>query len=99
MARTGNQKLKLLYLKKLFEEHSDENHPLRISEMIDYLSDFGITSERKSLYSDIEALRLFGMDIISVKSDYTGYYLGSREFELAELKLLVDSVQSSKFMG
>jgi predicted DNA-binding transcriptional regulator YafY len=98
MARTENQKIKLLYLEKLFKERSDENHPLKITEIIEYLAACGISSERKSLYGDIETLRRFGMDIVTVKSDFTGYYLGTRAFELAELKLLVDSVQSSKFI-
>ena len=62
------------------------------------LAVYGISAERKSIYSDIEALRTFGMDIVQQKGANAGYYLAGREFELAELKLLVDAVQSSKFI-
>ena len=98
MPKSPNQKLKLLYLMRFLLERSDENHPLTVADMIAELSSYGISAERKSIYDDLEALRLFGMDIIQTKSKTTGYYVGSREFELPELKLLVDSVQSSKFI-
>lgn len=78
---------------------SDEAHPVTVQQIIDFLSGEGIPAERKSIYDDVEALRRFGLDIIQVKiGRQSGYYVGSREFELPELKLLVDSVQSSKFI-
>lgn len=98
MAKGANQKLKLLYLAKLFWEQTDEEHPITIASIICALGEQGISAERKSLYDDFEALRYFGMDIVGRKERSYGYYLASRKFELAELKLLVDAVQSSRFI-
>ena len=98
MPKSSNQKLKLLYLMQMLLERSDENHPLTVQDMIDTLSLHDISAERKSIYSDLEALQLFGLDIVRSKGKSTGYYIASRDFELPELKLLVDSVQSSKFI-
>ena len=98
MPKSSNQKLKLLYLMQMLLERSDENHPLTVQDMIDELSLHDISAERKSIYSDLEALRVFGLDIMQSKGKSTGYYIASRDFELPELKLLVDSVQSSKFI-
>lgn len=98
MAKSASQKLKLLYLMQFLLTNSDEAHPVGVSQMTAELNSHGIAAERKSLYDDIEALRLFGLDIIQTKGKTTGYYIGSRDFELPELKLLVDSVQSSKFI-
>ena len=99
MARNANQKLKLLYVMRYLLRESDEAHPLSIQQIIAHLHEQGIPAERKSLYDDLDALRQFGIDILSVKHGGSyGYYVGSRDFELPELKLLVDSVQSSKFI-
>lgn len=99
MAKSENQKLKMLYLREKFIRDTDENNGITVNEMIEYLAKNGISAERKSLYTDIEALNLFGMDIVMDKVDRKAYYkLVSREFELAELKLLVDAVQASKFI-
>lgn len=98
MPKSSNQKLKLLYLMQMLLERSDENHPLTVQDMIDELSQHDISAERKSVYADLEALQLFGLDIVRSKGKSTGYYIASRDFELPELKLLVDSVQSSKFI-
>ena len=98
MPKSSNQKLKLLYLMQMLLERSDENHPLTVQDMIDELSLHDISAERKSIYADLEALQLFGLDIVQSKGKSTGYYIASRDFELPELKLLVDSVQSSKFI-
>ena len=99
MARSSFQKLKLLYLYKYLLENTDENHTVTVRDMIDYLSQNDIPAERKSIYNDIELLELFGVDIVKVKSKQTAYYIASRDFELPELKLLVDLVQSSKFLN
>lgn len=99
MAKSPNQKLKLLYIMQLFLEKTDENHYITMAEIISYLASLDIKAERKSIYDDIELLRLYGMDIMThqeKKNFY--YYLASRDFELAELKLLVDVVQASKFI-
>ena len=80
-------------------QNSDEEHPVTVHQIIDYLESKGISAERKSIYSDIEALQQLGLDIIMVdRGRYHGYYVAGRIFELPELKLLVDSVQSSKFI-
>ena len=94
-----NQKLKMLFLVKIFSEETDERHYLTIPEIISRLSSYGVNADRKTLYTDFEELRQFGLDIIAEKEGrYTFYYLASRDFELPELKLLVDSVQSAKFI-
>jgi predicted DNA-binding transcriptional regulator YafY len=94
-----NHKLKTMYLMKILLERTDETHDITLSEIMDELNAYGITAERKSLYSDIENLRLYGMDIIGTQYDRTYHYkVVNRKFELAELKLLVDSVQSAKFI-
>lgn len=98
MAKSENQKLKMMYLKKMLEEKTDENHPMPMQEIIDELDKYDIKAERKSIYSDIELLNRFGMDIVFRKEQPAGYYVASRDFELAELKLLVDAVQASKFV-
>ena len=98
MAKSSNQKEKILYLAELFREETDEGHPLSRKQLEDKLEARGIHAERKALYSDIETLKNFGMDILYRKGNPEGYYLASREFELPELKLLVDAVQSSRFI-
>lgn len=98
MPRSSNQKLKPLYLMDFLMRNSDENHPVTLQQMIDHLSGYGISAERKSIYDDIEVLRQYGIDIMRSGGKSGGYYIASRTFELAELKLLVDSVQSSKFI-
>ena len=98
MAGNTNQKLKLLYLMKILLEQTDEENALTISDIISELSRYDISAERKSLYNDIELLRQFGIDVICKKTKTFDYYVGNREFELPELKLLVDAVQSSKFI-
>lgn len=99
MPNLSGSKLKILYLYKLFLEKTDEEHSVSMPEIISYLNRQGIHAERKSVYGDIEALRLFGLDIIAERdSNGFAYKLGNRQFELAELKLLVDSVQSARFI-
>ena len=94
-----NQKLKMLYLVKIFSAETDDYHALTMSEIIEKLDACGVNANRKTLYQDFEELRKFGLDIIPQKVGHNYYYhLGQRFFELAELKLLVDSVQSAKFI-
>ena len=99
MARTSRQKLKILYLYKILHEKTDENHPMSVQEMIEELRQYDITAERKSIYDDLEALRTYGTDIIQVRGKTTGYYVGRRLFEMPELRVLMDCVQSSKFIS
>ncbi len=98
MAKMPNQKLKLIYLSRIFSERTDRYHGLTLSEISSALAEYNISAERKSLYDDIEALKLAGMDICTVRDSHVRYYLASRSFELAELRLLSDAVQSSKFL-
>lgn len=99
MSRGNKQKMKLLYLAKIFMEETDDEHRLTTPQIIDKLSALGIDAGRKSLYDDYETLRLFGLDIIKTQNGkQTYYHMGEREFELAELKLLVDAIQSSRFI-
>jgi len=98
MPRAVNQKLKILYLMKILLEHTDEDHPLTMQQLLVELEAKGVTAERKSVYDDLDALRLFGLDIQANRSKAGGYYIADRTFELPELKLLVDAVQSSKFI-
>ena len=99
MARSAYQKLKPLYIMNYLLQNSDEDHLVSMGQLIEHLAAHGIPSERKSVYDDIEALRVFGLDIVQGGSGKNaGYYIANRSFELPELKLLVDSVQSSKFI-
>lgn len=98
MKRNGeHQKLKMLYLMKIFYEDTDDSNFLTMQEIIRKLADYGVMADRKTLYVDFEELRGFGVDIIMEKIGRNSYYhIGSRNFELPELKLLVDAVQSAK---
>ncbi|MCD7981742.1 MAG: WYL domain-containing protein [Clostridiales bacterium] len=97
MATAQAQKMKLLYLMRILLERTDEDHMLTANELCDILqAEYDVPAERKSIYSDIAALREFGLDVIQQKGSAPGYYIGSRSFELAELRLLVDAIQASK---
>ena len=98
MAKTPMQKRRILYVMQMLMESTDEEHPLSTAQIIKNLSLMGIDAERKSIYDDIEVLQNFGLDILSRHSKPKGYYIASRDFELPELRLLVDAVQSSKFI-
>ena len=100
MKTAGNhQKLKILYLMKILLEKTDETHSITMTEILESLEAYGVSAERKSVYSDIENLRLYGLDIIGEKEDKAfSYRVVSRQFELAELKLLVDSIQAARFI-
>lgn len=99
MAKSSNQKQKLLCIMQFFLEETDENHAATMTQILSYLGQKGMDAERKSVYADMDALRDFGMEIEGYKEGENYYYhLVDRKFELAELKLLVDAVQSSKFL-
>ena len=99
MPRALNQGLKLLYIMKILQENTDEDHPMTASEIIKELNLYDITAERKSIYSDIALLREFGIDIVTQEKNPKGFFVGSRDFQLAELKLMVDAVQSSHIIS
>lgn len=96
--RLMNQKLKLYYVEKALRELTDETHGITIQQISDYLKARDISAERKTLYSDIECLQILGLDIQVEKSRSNRYKLVSREFELPEVKLLIDAVQASSFI-
>ncbi|MBN2878329.1 MAG: WYL domain-containing transcriptional regulator [Clostridia bacterium] len=90
------QNEKMLYLLKILIENTNEEHPLTANELIERLANYGAEMERKSIYSAIETLISFGYDIQNSKAEPKGYYMASRDFELAEIKLLMDAVLSSR---
>ena len=95
-----NQKQKMLYLVKIFLEETDDNHYITMPEIIQKLEAYGVNADRKTIYRDIDELRRFGLDILTSQDGRNYYYyIGSRDFELPEFKLLVDAVQSSKFIS
>lgn len=98
MSRASHQKLKILYIMRLFFYRTDNENTITIPEIISELKSLGINAERKSVYDDIEALQLFGLDIVKRKTKTHDYFLASRDFEIPEIKLLIDSVSSSKFI-
>ena len=99
MPKGTNQKYKLIYIIKYLLENTDENHKVTMPQILSYLETNEIKAERKSIYDDMEAIRELGIDVIGEKAGRTYYYyVVSRDFEMAELKLLVDAIQSSKFV-
>ena len=99
MPKSDNQKAKILYILDYLEKYSHEDHPVRASELISMLErDHNISCERKTIYSDIATLQDFGVDIITLPGKNGGYYIGYRNFEPYELKLLIDAVQSSRYL-
>ena len=98
MAKQAKQKLKLIRVRDILLENTDADHTISVAKIISILSEYGIEAERKSIYEDIEELRAYGMDIEMKKGNGGGYYVASREFELPELKFLVDAVQASRFI-
>ncbi len=98
MADKGRTKLKMLYIKEYLQKYSDEDTPVDVEELIEYLLEKDIECERKSVYSDVKTLKEYGMDISSVRSPKPGYALLSRDFEIPELRLLIDAVQAANFI-
>lgn len=99
MAKSPGQKLKLLYILQLLEDESGEDAPVSTARIIEYLDSQGIHADRKTIYDDMESLQNFGYEILKNNNRTGGgYYLGQRDFEMPELKLLVDAVQASRFI-
>ena len=99
MPKSDNQKLKIFYILDHLQRNSHQDHPVRAAELISMLErQHNISCDRKTVYSDIAALQDYGVDIVSVPGKNGGYYIASRNFELPELKLLIDAVQSSRFL-
>ena len=92
-------KPRILYLQKILLERTDEENPLSTTQLINILNDeYGISAHRTTVTKDIAALQEFGMDIVTIHSTQSKYFVASRKFELPELKLLIDAVESSKFI-
>lgn len=92
-------KPRILYLLRILEQYTDEDHPLTTNQLIEKLKeDYGISAHRTTLSKDIAALQEFGVDVVTVHSTQCKYFIGSRQFELPELKLLIDAIESSKFI-
>jgi len=99
MPKSDNQKLKILYILDYLQKNSHEDKPVRAAELISMLDrQHRISCDRKTVYSDIAALQEYGVDIVAIPGKNGGYYVASRNFELPELKLLIDAVQSSKYL-
>ena len=99
MPKSDNQKLKIFYILDHLEKNSHEDHPVRAAELISMLDrQHNIKCDRKTVYSDIAALMDYGVDIVTKPGKNGGYYIASRNFELPELKLLIDAVQSSRYL-
>ncbi len=99
MSGKQNSKLKLLYLKEIFEKYSDEDNILNANDIVGMLSNYGIECERKSVYKDIEILTDYGMDIIKTGKPKSGFFLASRDFEVAELRMINDAIQAANFIS
>ena len=99
MPKGTKQKLKLYYLSQIMLKKTDDEHGITMPEIQKMLLEYGVTADRKSVYDDLESLKVLGIDIIGEKvgRNYL-YHVGKKQFEIAELKLLVDSIQSSKFI-
>ena len=98
MAGSSQQKLKILYLMRILHEQSDEDHPMSALDLLRELERYGISAERKSIYKDLNLLTDYGMDIVHTRLPKQGWFLGKQEFELPELRLLIDAVQSAAFI-
>ena len=99
MPKSDNQKLKIFYILDYLERNSHQDKPVRASDLIGMLDrQHNISCDRKTVYSDIAALQDYGVDIVSIPGKNGGYYIASRNFELPELKLLIDAVQSSRYL-
>jgi len=98
MEKAQSNKLKILFLMKILLEQTDNDHSLTMSEIIDKLGEYGVSAERKSIYADLDTLREYGLNVEVKRDKSVSYYVANRTFELPELKLLVDAVQSSRFI-
>lgn len=99
MPKSDHQKLRIFYILDYLQQNSHQAHPVRASELLTVLEQqHHIVCDRKTVYSDIRALQDYGLDIVAAPGKNGGYYIASRNFELPELKLLIDAVQSSRFL-
>ncbi len=98
MPKSERQKMKLLAIKDILYAKTDEEHSITTAELIEELEKLDIKAERKSIYQDIQTLEDMGIDVVKQTKHPKGYYIASREFELPEVKMLVDIVQAARFL-
>lgn len=98
MTYNNKAKLKTLYVRQILEDETDAEHGLSMTQIIERLAEYGIDAERKSVYRDIDVLREFGVDVRTYQRNPVEYAIETRAFELPELMLLVDAVESCKFL-
>ena len=99
MPRGSNQKFKFTYLMKVMAEKTDDEHSLTMPQILEELEKYEVSAERKSIYEDFKDMSKLGIDVIKEqRGRETFYHIAGREFELAEVKLLIDAVQSAKFI-
>lgn len=99
MSRGTNQKFKFTYLMQVMLEKTDDEHSLTLNEILEELEKYDVTAERKSIYTDFQDMEKFGIEIIKEQiGRETYYHVGARDFELAEVKLLIDAIQCAKFI-
>ena len=100
MPKGKNQRLKLIALKEILEQETDASHGLTMARIIELLSMRGISAERKSIYDDIKDLRDNNyLDIVGPQGRNREYAVASRDFEISELKMMIDAIQASKFLS
>ena len=98
MGKSSKRKNKILYLRDILLEETDDEHGLTMPQLITRLQEEGIDAERKAVYDDLDTLASYGIDIVVRRGRHTEYAIGARLFELPELLLLIDAVQSSRFL-
>lgn len=98
MSKERNQKIKLLCLLDILKNETDDNHHLTTKEIINKLKEKGISADRKTLYEDIKCLNAFGYEVLKDRNRSNEYYVVDRLFDIVELRILRDSVQSAKFL-
>ena len=99
MPKSENQKQKILFVMDYLQKHSHKDQPVSTTELIHMLKQEGISADRKSIYSDVQALIEFGLDIVSIPGKKGGYYIAApKDFQMSELKLLIDAVLSSRYL-
>ncbi len=99
MPKSLGQKLKIIAILEILKKYSDEENPLNANDIAKYLEQYNINSERKAIYSDLLSLEEYGYDIVKTTEPKTGWFLGEREFEIPEIRLLCDAVRSVKFIS
>lgn len=99
MAKRSNQKRRLLYISKILTEQTDEQHAITLARLLDELAKYDIEAERKTIYDDLEELKLFGLDVCVKRDRHVRYYVGEREFSLAVLKIFSNALQSSSSLS